>query len=261
MGEAHTLQASRFELKYLIDELTAGGIRDFVSSHLSPDKHADPHSHAYRISSLYLDSPLLLLCGQTRRGIKNRFKLRIRFYDDDPTGPAFLEIKRRVTDVICKERAMIAREAVPRLLNGYGPDPSYLMSKNGDSKAENALLNFCNLCDNTDARGCIYVSYEREAYVSTESNSIRVTFDRELIGSPYQHGACLSMPHHGASPPIGNGERVILELKFTDRFPIWMRELVQAFNLQRTSAPKYVNCIDAMRVKPGHWHITGTGMV
>ena len=119
----------------------------------------------------------------------------------------------------------------------------------------------CKGGDNTDARGCIYVSYEREAYVSTESNSIRVTFDRQLIGSPYQHGDHLSMPHHGASPPIGNGEKVILELKFTDRFPIWMRELVQAFNLQRTSAPKYVNCIDAMRVQPGHWHITGTGIM
>ena len=52
------------------------------------------------ITSLYLDSSALHLYRQTVQGIKNRFKLRIRFYDDNPGNPAFLEIKRRVTDVI-----------------------------------------------------------------------------------------------------------------------------------------------------------------
>ena len=62
-----------------------------------------PQGNSYRICSLYIDSPQLFLYNQTVLGEKNRFKLRIRFYDDDPAHPAFLEIKRRVTDVILKE--------------------------------------------------------------------------------------------------------------------------------------------------------------
>ena len=39
----------------------------------------------------------------------------------------------------------------------------------------------------------------------------------------------------------------VLEIKFTDRFPSWTQELVQTFNLRRTSMPKYVECVDAAR--------------
>jgi len=246
----HTLQASRFELKYIIDEQCAAGIRDFVSSHLEPDEHARPEEgNSYPLASLYLDTPSLLLYGQTLQGIKNRFKLRIRFYDDDPDHPAFMEIKRRVTDVICKERAMVSKEGVRRILSGEGPSRGFLMGDNGNPKAGSALVNFCNLCDTVGAIGCCYVSYVREAYVSPNSNSVRVTFDRQLLGGPYQQGDGLKYPFDGARPNVGG---VILELKFTDRFPEWMHGVVQAFNLQRTSVPKYVHCINSLGIEPGH---------
>lgn len=250
----HTLQASRFELKYIIDEQCAAGIRDFISSHLEPDEHAKPEQgFAYGLSSLYLDSPTLTLFNQTHHGIKNRFKLRIRFYDDDPDHPAFLEIKRRVTDVICKERATVTRQAVRQLLLRKGPSQSWLMQDNGNPKSGSALLNFCNLSDSIGAAARIYVSYAREAYVSPNSNSVRVTFDRRLFGTPHQQGAGLSMPEDGVRPNVGG---VILELKFTDRFPEWIRELVQAFDLQRTSVPKYNHCIKALGL-----HVSGVGLL
>jgi len=252
MPTQHSLQASRFELKYIVDECCAAGVRDFVRSYLEPDEYADPNKgNSYRISSLYLDNSDLFLYRQTVVGEKNRFKLRIRFYDDNPKGPAFLEIKRRVTDVILKEREKVTREGVLQLLDGKSPDRSWLMANNGDPTAGKALLNFCNLCDDIGAAGAVYVSYQREAYVSPNSNSIRVTFDRQLLGSLYEQGTPLSLPTEGASPRIGNGDNVILEMKFTDRFPMWMRDLAHAFNLSRTSVPKYVHCINTMGIRPG----------
>jgi len=246
----HALQASRFELKYIIDEQCAAGIRDFVSGHLEPDEHAQPeNNNSYALSSLYLDTPALLLYGQTIQGIKNRFKLRIRFYDDDPNHPAFMEIKRRVTDVICKERATVTKQGVSRILHGEGPNREFLMGDNGNPKASSAMVNFCNLTDTVGAIGCCYVSYTREAYVSRNSNAIRVTFDRQLMGSTYRQGDGLRLPTNGVRPNVGG---VILELKFTDRFPEWMHDVVQAFNLQRTSVPKYVHCINSLKIQPGH---------
>lgn len=245
----HALQASRFELKYIVDERTAAGVADFVQNHLEPDKFARPEEgNSYPLTSLYMDSPSLLLYGQTLQGMKNRFKLRVRFYDNDQNKPAFMEIKRRVTDVICKERAMVTKEGVFKMLQGEGPSRSFLTKDDGSPLATKPLLNFCNLWDSIGAYGCVYVSYTREAYVSPNSNAVRVTFDRQLFGTPYERGTPLHYPATGAYPSVGG---VILELKFTDRFPAWMHDLVQIFNLQRTSVPKYIHCINTLGIKPG----------
>lgn len=92
--------------------------------------------------------------------------------------------------------------------------------------------------------------YRRQAYVSPESDDLRVTFDRELVGGMYYPGRQLEIPKHGAKPEVGG---VVLELKFTDRFPAWMHELAQLFNLQRTSVAKYVMCVDKLNLSRQGW--------
>ncbi len=255
----HTLQASRFELKYIIDPERALAVRNFVRDYLEPDEHADPteENGAYPVHSLYIDNPALLLYQQTVHGLKNRFKLRIRFYDGNPDMPAFLEIKRRVTDVIRKERAAVTREGVECLIDDGWPGPSCLFGKNGNIKAVSALENFRSLYASIGAGPAVYVSYMREAYVSPNSNQVRVTFDRQLFGSRFDRSQCLIPPVDGARPDIAG---VILELKFTDRFPTWMRDLVQAFNLQRCSMPKYIDCVDVLGIKPGQGFPLEAGM-
>jgi hypothetical protein len=242
-----SLQPNRFEFKYLVDEVCAASVRDYVSHFLQPDPYADPkQGNSYPLSSLYLDTADLTLYRQTVAGKKNRFKLRIRFYDDEADSPALLELKRRVTDVVLKERAIVSRGGVRQLLAGRGPDASWLIHGDGDARSRSALMNFCSLRDRLACGSTIYVSYRREAYVSPENNTIRVTFDRQLMGSHYREGTDLVLPTEGVRPDVGNGDKVILELKFTDRFPDWMHELTQLFSLQRVSVPKYILCIDAM---------------
>ncbi len=259
MAFQHALQTSRFELKYIIDEERAAGVASFVSSHLEPDEYANPENgNAYSLSSLYLDNPGLMLYGQTLQGIKNRFKLRIRFYNNNPDHPAFLEIKRRVTDVICKERATVSKDAVRRLLAGEPPNQAFLKGGKSNPKSASALLNFCNLAETIGARGVCYVTYMREAYVSPNSNAVRVTFDRQLMGTSFEQGSDLTFPDQGSHPDIGG---VVLELKFTDRFPGWMRSMAQAFDLQRTSMPKYVHCINSLGYHPGEWCGAELGML
>src|SRR5687767_7066857 len=91
------MQRNRFELKYLINERRARAIRDFASIHMIRDPHARPDmAYSYPIYSVYLDSPALCIFNTTMDGRKNRFKLRVRYYNDKPTSPVFFEIKRRV---------------------------------------------------------------------------------------------------------------------------------------------------------------------
>ena len=79
-----SLQSSRFEYKYYVDEGRARTIRNFIESYLEPDEFLVKFGGiGYPVCSLYLDNSGLLLYDQTMQGQKNRFKLRIRFYDKE----------------------------------------------------------------------------------------------------------------------------------------------------------------------------------
>lgn len=241
----HHLQANRFELKYVISENCAQGVRDFVRSYLVPDEFNPPQGGGYQVNSVYLDNPSLELCNATVEGHKNRFKLRIRFYDDSPSGPVFFEIKRRANDTILKERARVKRESCARLLAGHWPSHSDLVKFS--PKTFDSLRRFCDLRNQLQARGTAIVTYDREAYVTPDSDSVRVTFDRKIRTVPWVGEFRASDRNDWTYPPIHGA---VLELKFTERFPVWMRNLVRVFNLQRGSMPKYVECVTSLGARP-----------
>src|SRR6266487_5701449 len=117
------MQTQRFELKYLIPEATALLVRDFVRSYLAMDEFSVGRpNYSYPVHSLYLDSDDLKIYWRTVNGDKNRYKLRLRYYSDNPDSPVFFEIKRRMKDVILKQRGGVRQCAVPLLLNGQLPE-------------------------------------------------------------------------------------------------------------------------------------------
>lgn len=244
MPSTPRLQTNRFELKYEVDEKTAAAVRDFVRGHLVPDAYTDPDQPlGYMVHSLYLDSPSYILAKATMNGEKNRFKLRIRYYDTKPNSPVFFEIKRRVNSAILKSRAAVKRNRVAALLRGRMPsnddlfDPTNLKDLRGLSK-------FCQLRSEINAGPAAFTSYRREAYTCERENSARVTMDRELMGGDWTGDLHRLRVDDWRTP---KAPEVVLELKFTHRFPMWMRELVRRFGLQRCSMPKYVECIRALR--------------
>ena len=180
----------------------------------------------------------MFTCRATLHGEKNRFKLRLRFYGEDEDSPVFLEIKRRENVVIMKQRAAVRRSAIQRLLAGEWLDSGYLLRD--DQKNRHALHNFCFLCRKIHARPAAYTSYLREGYEPQGSNTVRVTFDRDLRAGRFGGSLTVADLQRWARPDVGG---VVLELKFTDRFPNWMYTLTETFNLQRTSVPKYVECV------------------
>lgn len=243
------LQRSRYELKYIIQETAAREIRAFARNHLMPDPFADPAAgYAYHIYSVYLDSPGKSLMNQTLEGLKNRFKLRVRFYDAQPDHPVFFEVKRRVNDVIVKVRAKVRREAADRLMYAHRawPDRSDLANPD-DDRGFTALAKFCQLRDKIGGVPSVLVGYTREAWCAPEDDSIRVTFDRGLEAASYDAERTFRLDRDESwVKPTLRSPGVVLELKFTDRFPNWMRQMVQTYNLSRTSMPKYVTCALAM---------------
>jgi hypothetical protein len=236
------LQLQRFELKYIVREEIALAIRNFVSSYLEIDEFgATQPDLSYSVHSLYLDSDELTTYWHTINGNKNRFKLRLRFYENRPTAPVYFEIKRRMNEAILKQRGAVRREAVDWLLAGHLPEPGHLVSN--DPKQLVALQRFCDHMNQLRAKPKGHVAYLREAWISPHNNSVRVTMDRQVRFSAESSARLAAEMNR---PVVVFGNKVVFELKFTGRFPDWFRELVRLHGLAQCSAAKYADGIALM---------------
>jgi hypothetical protein len=234
MAGQHEMQAQRYELKYLVPGSLVEPIRSFISAYLELDGFAaGAPDLAYAIHSIYLDSARLDTFRSTINGDRNRFKLRVRFYDDDATTPVFLEMKRRFDDVIHKKRCLVPRDAVRRVIEG---DASLVREKDMEGHAS-----FCHLMHQIQAAPRAHVAYRREAWVSRYDNSVRVTMDREVRVEPQFDLVPRTVMRR---PVMPFGSQVVLELKYTARFPQWFRELVRTFHLMQCGAPKYTGGVE-----------------
>ena len=234
---ADSLQKQRYEHKYIIREDVALALRDFVSSYLDIDAFgATQPNLSYPVHSLYLDSPDLRLYHTTINGDKNRYKLRIRFYEDRPKAPVFFEIKRRTDNTISKQRGGVKREALDQVMAGQLPLPEHMASDDPQHRA--AIEQFIHHMNELNATPKAHVAYYREAWISTDDNSVRVTMDRETriqVDPTYRMSTEMTDPHYVF------GDNIVLELKFTNRYPDWFRELVRIFGLAQCGAAKYVD--------------------
>src|SRR6266576_2877350 len=173
------MQQQRCELKYIIKEDVALAVRDFVSGYLEIDEYgATLPDFSYPVHSLYLDSDDLILYQRTINGDKNRFKLRLRFYDDRREAPIFFEIKQRMNNIIAKQRGGVRRDAVDWLLAGHLPEPAHLVSR--DPRQLVALQGFCRLMHDVHARSKAHSAYLREAWISPQDTSVLVALDRAV---------------------------------------------------------------------------------
>ena len=218
----------------MISEQKAAEIRALIRNHVTPDEYlTSKWPKGYPVYSLYMDSPQLSLYNATAQGMKNRFKLRIRYYDDSPEGPIFAEIKRRLDNVICKQRVGVRREKITELLRGVVPARSAMLNGRQDASA---LEEFCKLARSLGAIPTLIVGYDREAYLDSITGTCRVTFDRNLRARSFDEFEGLTT---NLQPARHQDPGVILEMKYVDRLPQWMQAVILQFGLQRQSVPKY----------------------
>lgn len=253
-------QTQRFERKYFVSNQKAMQIREYVRQYMQPDEYsARQPDFSYPIHSIYLDSDLLTTYWATVHGEKNRFKLRLRFYDDDPEAPVFFELKGRVNECILKERAPVRKAAAATLVAGQYPAMEHLLDPKPSKLV--AAQKFCLRMQDMRAQPKLHVAYRREAWLPRDNNSLRVTMDRDLRGAVIRHVRFSTKMVEPFRPdphylPYGQ-DTVIFELKYTHYFPDWYRDLVKLFNLEQTGAPKYCSLILGVgveRISADNWN-------
>jgi hypothetical protein len=240
----------RREYKYIINEDTAEQVRRYIGGFCKRDDHAERTGGSYTCDTLYFDTMNYRLHRAAQEKSAVRYKVRIRGYANS-AGPVFLEVKHRIADCIAKSRAAISGDWVA-LLQGE-------MSIEQVNKKERPALESFLARYHTTYGGPVFptvlVRYQREPYSSLVDEYARVTFDREIR---YQPTTELSMvpssdcwiavddPPAMRNRPSESG--VVLELKFTDPVPNWLRNLVTSIELPRLSFSKYGRAIDSMMI-------------
>lgn len=235
----------RFEAKYLLSEMDAEALRAYMQPYVIQDPHTPKGGISYGIASLYLDGPGLPLLYSSERGEKNRRKLRIRTYPDRPNSPVFFEEKRRVNDTILKHRARVRRECVATLLSGAVCGPEVLADPTNSKEVE-ALHRFRFAAQSICASPRCLVYYDREAYQSDFEEVVRISVDRNL--------SCMYAPQYSDdiwTRTAGKHEipsvTALLEIKFTNRLPRWVQQMIRRFELRRISLAKYVLSAHTLR--------------
>jgi len=237
----------RREYKFLVDRATAGAVRAAIRPFCTLDPFAaGSPARSYAIETLYLDTAGLSLFWANDHEQVDRVKMRARRYPDAPGSPVFLEVKRRVNDVIHKTRGRVAPAAWAGLLADPGaPIPAAVTGKD-----RAAVERFLALHRTLHLRPFTVVRYQREPWVSTIDDYARVTFDTWIQARSVDALSFESEGHRWRALDDAILQRthdslVVLELKFTRHVPLWLVNVVRSHGLVRGAYSKYGNSIRA----------------
>jgi hypothetical protein len=234
----------RVERKFLVSDQVAFALREAVSRHLAIDAHTPPRSpRGYAVYTLYYDTPALELYRHTCEGRDGRLKLRVRFYDQDAQGPAFVEVKEKRDSLVFKRRFEANKPFVEAMLRD--PQCDQLNHALSNGARGSALEEFCRRRHELGALPKLLIVYEREAYESASEPRVRVTFDRRIRTNSILRAPALLVPPYGTN--VG-GLNVLVEFKHPGETPAWLADLEQQFHLRQASFSKFAECIDALQM-------------
>ena len=201
-------------------------LRSRLSQVMEIDSHTPPNGR-YLIHSLYFDDYKDTSVETTNSGLSKRFKWRIRYYGDD-LSYIVLEKKEKLESRCHKKSCRISVEEYEKIVSGDITDIVYDTDKELIKELAVDMLT-------RDYRPKVIVDYERIAYVE-EITNVRITFDMKISAS-YELEKFLTGDYQNYYVlPSGTN---LLEVKFDDILPSYIRNIVESYNYKQTSFSKY----------------------
>ncbi|MBT5939764.1 MAG: polyphosphate polymerase domain-containing protein [Rhodospirillaceae bacterium] len=229
---------SRFEIKYQLNYLQRKAFFDRISGILTPDIH-NREVNGYGNYSIYYDSPGQRYSNEKEEGLALRTKPRLRIYkrlsDLEPVA-YFFELKHRIDSRVAKERVAIGMEDAKILL-----DPTYLDEKNIEVQSP-VLSKFYYLARRFDLRPVLCVFYHRQAFTSEHFPGLRITFDSFVSGCAR---TVLDNKPNNFTPILPHNNSIV-EVKYNDRVPNWISQVVNCLEMQQVSVSKYATAADIL---------------
>ena len=192
---------------------------------LIPDKYSTPHK-GYFIRSLYFDSQDDECLYEKLAGDIFRKKYRLRIYDTDAKTVKF-EIKNKSGNQIYKETATIRRDTAEKVIIGQ----------------YDALLEYNNTVLNKiyakfvkkNYQPKVLIDYTRDAFIFDFFN-LRLTFDLNIKSNNTNFDI---FSNSLFMTPISFDTNQVMEIKYNDHLPGYIKSLLQLDNYDRSAISKY----------------------
>lgn len=224
--EEREIKKYRSEWKYCEGEAELLAVKERVSAVLEHDSFAG-ETGKYEIHSLYFDDYKDTCARENVDGEGKRFKYRIRYYGDN-SEKLWLEKKEKKNNYCHKRKCAVSVEEYKAILEGRAMDVFW-------NTEDKLLKEFCIDIVTKRFVPRVIISYEREAFVELISN-VRITFDYNVSASDqvesFLEGNYLRVP-------ILDKKKHVLEVKFDDVLPSYLKGILQVNVLGQRSFSKY----------------------
>lgn len=226
----------RQEKKYLLSPIQTMLLEQRIRAILPLDTHSDGGS--YYIRSVYFDTMTDRAYEEKLAGINEREKIRIRFYGLRQEVIK-LERKEKRENLIYKEDCRIDAVTAEEMAQG---------NFEGLLQYDSPLAKYVyGLAKSEGLHAVVIVDYVRRAYLHPVGN-VRVTFDTELMarradGNIWEPGALYDVL----------GGNTILEIKFNQVMPNYIKEILSSVPGARVALSKYTMCRENLRDKQGDY--------
>ena len=217
----------RNELKYLIDINELEIIKSRLVPFMDYDKNAKKGK--YVVTSVYFDDFDNSGYYDVDDGIDIKKKYRIRIYNHSDKK-IMLEVKHKKNNLCAKESIEISKEECEEMLKG-----KYL--RNIDQQDDILKELTYNIMAN-QYKPITIVEYERIPFVYRNSD-IRVTLDMNISSSDDTLNFLVG---HKQKRPILAANNHLLEIKYDDYFPSYIKDCFNDLNLEQISFSKYYLC-------------------
>lgn len=218
----------RYEHKYLIEYDTYLKIKDRLDKVLKLDANS-VGGKGYHIRSLYFDDIYESALFDKSAGISNRKKYRIRIYNYSE-NVIKLEIKRKYQDYTNKISTRVTKDDYTKIYTGNVSD--------FPERQNEVMTNYYLQIRNNVLKPKVIVDYYREAYV-LPYNQIRITFDKNLSAANPQHNIFTDDVY---SVHLSDEYSRIIEVKYNNFLPDFVKKVFEPFPMTRLSVSKYVLC-------------------
>lgn len=196
----------------------------------------------YLVRSVYYDNDRHSTYKEKIDGVKLRNKFRIRGYNSRTEDSiVFLEIKRKESDFISKDRARLRLKDAAALFSSKDYN-KYIIESPSREKELAQARNFLYYYYSLPLKPVYQVVYNREAMQCRFGSGLRITFDKFVRSTPVSSLESLFSDDHLKHMWPGF---FTLEIKFHQVLPTWLPRILNRFDLTRTSASKYATCFEA----------------
>lgn len=167
-------------------------------------------------------------------GDNERTKFRIRTYSETEAADSSIrvELKMRKRDLVIKKNTFIS-------IKDYR---HFMQSRHWPADIDPVLIEFERHLHMKQLQPQVVIDYLREGYEMRYPHNLRITFDHKVRSAHSKDlfSSCIFYREH-------HPFHVIMEIKFTDNLPVWVKNLVHQNGLKLVANSKFTQAIQAAR--------------